>query len=315
LVEVRVTPLGRAAPRRLTRWAPPAAFAALLALLVSACAATPAERDRDTLRVVTSMSVIADFARQVGGEHVEVVSLVPTGADPHTHEPTPADARAVADADLVLANGAGLEPWFDALADADREVVRLTEDLRGRVRADGDGEPDPHLWMVPELATAYVDALAEALAEADPRRAAEYRANAAAFAGELRELDEELAAALAAIPPARRVLVTPHDAYAYFADAYDLEVATVVGVSTEEEPSAAAVQRVIDEVRARQVPTVFVEATVNRAVIDRVAADAGVEVGRPLYGDSVGEPGSGAETYVDMMRANVDALVDGLAAP
>jgi ABC-type Zn uptake system ZnuABC Zn-binding protein ZnuA len=89
----------------------------------------------------------------------------------------------------------------------------------------------------------------------------------------------------------------------------------VVGVSTEEEPSAAAVQRVIDEVRARQVPTVFVEATVNRAVIDRVAADAGVEVGRPLYGDSVGEPGSGAETYVDMMRANVDALVDGLAAP
>jgi ABC-type Zn uptake system ZnuABC Zn-binding protein ZnuA len=308
-----VTRRGRAAPGGTWVWLPSAALAALLALLVSACAAA-SEPDRETLRVVASMSVIADFARQAGGAHVEVVSLVPTGADPHTHEPTPADARAVADADLVLANGAGLEPWFDALAGVDgAEVVRLTDALHGELRAEEDGAPDPHLWMVPDFAAVYVDALAEALAEADPARAAEYRANADAYAAELEELDEELAGALAGIPPERRVLVTPHDAYAYFADAYDLEVATVVGVSTEEEPSAAAVQRVIDEVRAREVPTVFVEATVNRAVIDRIAADAGVEVGRPLYGDSVGGPGSGAETYVEMMRANADALVEGLA--
>jgi ABC-type Zn uptake system ZnuABC Zn-binding protein ZnuA len=292
-----------------------AAVAGLLALTGVACAAaTPAAGERDTLRVVASTSVIADFARQVGGERVEVVSLVPTGADPHVHEPTPGDARSVADADLVLANGAGLEPWFDALAGVDDAVVvRLTDALRDRVEVDGDGQPDPHLWMVPDLASSYVEALAVVLADADPEHEAAYRENAAAYVEELAALDEELAAELDRIPPDRRVLVTPHDAYAYFADAYDLEVATVVGVSTEEEPSAAAVQRLIDEVREREVPTVFVEATVSRAVIDRVAHDAGVEVGRPLYGDSVGEPGSGAETYVDMLRANVDALVDGLA--
>jgi ABC-type Zn uptake system ZnuABC Zn-binding protein ZnuA len=304
----------RTAPGRLTTWASPTALAALLTLLGSACAATSAEPDGDTLRVVASMSIIADFAHQVGGERVEVTSLVPTGADPHTHEPTPADARAVADADLVLANGAGLEPWFDALAGADgNEVVWLSDAVHGQVRSGQDGEPDPHLWMVPELAVDYVGALADALAEVDPAGATAYRANADAYADELEGLDEELSASLAEIPPEQRVLVTPHDAYAYFADAYDLEVATVVGVSTEEEPSAAAVQRVIDEVRARDVPTVFVEETVNRAVIERIAADAGAEVGSPLYGDSVGQPGSGAETYVEMMRANVDALVEGLA--
>jgi ABC-type Zn uptake system ZnuABC Zn-binding protein ZnuA len=290
------------------------ALAGLLALTGLACAAAvPATEERDGLRVVASTSVIADFARQVGGEHVEVTPLVPAGADPHVHEPTPSDARAVADADLVLANGAGLEPWFDALAGVDdAEVVRLTDTLRDRIEMGEDGEPDPHLWMVPDLAAVYVEVLAAAFAEADPSHAATYRDNAAAYEQQLAALDEELAAELGRIPPDRRVLVTPHDAYAYFADAYDLEVATVVGVSTEEEPSAAAVQRLIDEVRQREVPTVFVEATVGRAVIERVARDAGVEVGRPLYGDSVGEPGSGAETYVDMLRANVDALVDGL---
>jgi manganese/iron transport system substrate-binding protein len=129
----------------------------------------------------------------------------------------------------------------------------------------------------------------------------------------LEELDAELADELAQVPEAHRILVTPHDAYSYFADHYGFEVATVVGVSTEEEPSASQVQHLVDVVRETGVPTVFVESTVNPAVIERIAADAGVEVGAPLYGDSVGEPGSGADDYVGMMRANVAALVDGLA--
>ena len=286
----------------------------LLALLVGVlvgCSAWPEQQEAvptdGPLTVVVSMTVLADFVGQVGGEHVEVISLVPTGADPHTHEPTPADARTVADADLVVANGVGLEPWFDRLvATAGVDVVWATDGLDAEVVDDEDGRADPHLWMAPRLAIGYVRTIADALADAVPDHAEELRANADAYAA-------ELADTLAAIPEERRVLVTPHDAYAYFAEAYDLEVATVVGVSTEEEPSAAGVQAVVDVVRQRDVPTVFVESTVNRAVIDRIATDAGVDVGDPLYGDSVGEPGSGADSYVGMMRANAAALVDGLA--
>jgi ABC-type Zn uptake system ZnuABC Zn-binding protein ZnuA len=266
------------------------------------------------LEVVASMSIIADFAEQVGGDAVEVTSLVPIGADPHVYEPTPSDARAVDHADLVLGNGVGLEPWFDDLVAASgQQVVTVTDELSHLVVDDEDGEDDPHLWMVPPMAATYVERIAEELAARDPDGAQAYRDNAAAYVERLEELDAELADELAQVPEAHRILVTPHDAYSYFADHYGFEVATVVGVSTEEEPSASQVQHLVDVVRETGVPAVFVESTVNPAVIERIAADAGVEVGAPLYGDSVGEPGSGADDYVGMMRANVAALVDGLA--
>jgi ABC-type Zn uptake system ZnuABC Zn-binding protein ZnuA len=298
------------------RWSSTAGMLGMVGLLIAGCVAAPAERSHaDTgVEVVTSMSVLADFARQVGGEHVEVSSLVPMGGDPHAYEPTPSDARALRDADVVLGNGVGLEPWFDALiAGSGRDVVVLTERIAHLAFDDGDGEPDPHLWMVPPQAVAYVEAVAAALAEVDPDHAQAYAANAAAYVQRLEALDVELADTLSIVPPDRRVLVTSHDAYTYFAAHYGFEVDTVVGISTDEEPGAGTVQRLIDRVREQQVPTVFVETTVDPAVVERIAADAGAEVGAPLYGDSVGEPGSGAETYERMMRANVDALVAGLA--
>jgi ABC-type Zn uptake system ZnuABC Zn-binding protein ZnuA len=284
-----------------------------LLLVLGGCAPRSSADDHG-LRVVASMSVIADFAREVAGEHAEVVSLVPIGGDPHVHEPTPADARAISDADLVLGNGIGLEPWFDTLvAGSGPEMLMLTEAVEHPVLEDDEGRPDPHLWMVPPLASGYVEAIATALAEVDPANADAYAANAAAYVERLGDLDDELAEALGSIPEGRRVLVTSHDAYSYFARHYDFDVDTIVGVTTEEEPSAAVIQGLIDRIEERGVPTVFVESTVNPAVVRRVARDAGVEVGRPLYGDSVGPPGSGADTYVGMMRANVDALVEGLA--
>lgn len=290
----------------------------VLGMVAAGCAAQGApeqERSADERpEVVASMSIIADFAERVGGEAVEVTSLVPIGADPHVHEPTPADARAVDHADLVLGNGVGLEPWFDDLVAASgQQVVTVTDELSHLVVDDEDGEDDPHLWMVPPLAAAYVEQIAEELAALDPAGARIYRDNAADYVERLEALDAELARELAQVPEEHRILVTPHDAYSYFADHYGFEVETVVGVSTEEEPSASQVQHLVDVVRETGVPTVFVESTVNPAVIERVARDAGVEVGAPLYGDSVGEPGSGAEDYVGMMRANVAALVEGLA--
>lgn len=299
---------------------PPLLAAVLAVTVLGSCAAQGAVEDAgsdgdedEPLHVVASMSIIADFARQVGGEHVTVQSLVPVGADPHVHEPRPSDARAVAEADLVLGNGVGLEPWFDQLLEpADREAVRVTEELAPLVTDDPEGAPDPHLWMVPSLATAYVERIAEALGERDPDHADDYQANAESYAARLEVLDAELAETLEAVPPERRILVTSHDAYRYFADHYGFEVWPVVGVSTDEQPSAGRVQDLVDRLRDEEVPTIFVETTVNPAVIERIARDADVAVGRPLYGDSVGEEGSDADDYAGMMRHNVAAIVDGL---
>ena len=297
---------------RPARGTPVALLGVALLVLASCDASRSASGER--FAVVVSMSIIADLASAVAGGDAEITTLVPIGGDPHVYEPTPSDARALQDADLVVMNGAGLEPWLPSLLPGDVELVDLMARVDLPLVSDEDGEPDPHLWMVPTNAIRYVEAMAEAFAEADPDRAAAYQRRAAEYAEELRDLDDELRAALDVIPPSNRKLVTSHDAYSYFADHYGIEVlGSVVGISTEEEPSAGVVARLIDEVRRTQVPTIFVESTVDPRVVERIAAEAGVEVGEPLYGDSVGEPGSGAETYQDMLRANVESLVNGLA--
>ena len=298
---------------------------AVAVVLLTACASTgggdaeqlvvmPDERHARDLHVVVSTSVLADLVRQVAGPGLTVTSLVPLGGDPHVYEATPADARAIQDADLLFGNGAGLEPWFTTLvAGRGRTAVMLADVLADAVVVDVDGRPDPHLWMVPTMAARYVERIAEELARLDPEQAKAYH-DASRLAGErFAELDAELRRELERIPAGRRVIVTTHDAYAYFAAHYGLEVAAIVGVSTDEEPSAARVRQLVALVRERDIPTLFAESSVNPAVLHRIAQDAGVTLGRDLYGDSLGPPGSGAEDYVAMLRWNVAALVAGLA--
>jgi ABC-type Zn uptake system ZnuABC Zn-binding protein ZnuA len=283
----------------------------LLCACGGAAGAEPASGER--LHVVTTMSVLADLVERAGGDAVRVSSLTPVGGDPHTHEPSPSDARRIADADLVVDNGLGLAPWFEPLADGAREpVLRLAEQVEVPVLDEEDGTPDPHLWMVPPTAAAYVGAVAEELARLDPAGADEYLARAEAARDDLAALDAELRARIQTVPAEQRLLVTSHDAYGYFARHYGIEVVgSVVGASTEQEPSARSVAALVDVVRERQVPTLFLETTVNPALLQRVAADAGAELGEPLYGDSVGPPGSGAEDYDGMLRATTEALVAG----
>jgi len=294
----------------------PAVVLAVLALVTAGCRELPdqaAAQDRGLL-VVSTMSVFSDFARAVGGDLVRVETLVEVGGDPHTFEPRPEDSAFVTDADVVLDNGLGLSPWFAALAaNVEGDLVVLTEGIADEAVA-ARGTIDPHMWMVPEYVDrGYVAAIEEAFAAADPENAATYAANADAYRETLAVLDAELEATFATIPPADRQLVTSHDAYTYFADRYGLEVTgTVVGVTTEEEPSAATIARLIDRVRAEGVPTVFVESTINPDLVEQVAQEAGIVVGDPLYGDSVGPQGSGAEDYAGMMRANADAIAAGL---
>ena len=293
------------------------AVAALAALLTTSCGGTAGGDDGPgggPLQVVATMSVFADFAEAVGGDLVDVTSLVPVGGDPHTFEPTPSVSAEISDADVVLDNGLGLSPWFEPLAtNVSGELVILTDAIAERSLRAGE-KIDPHMWMVPTFVDeGYLTAIEDAFTKADPDNAQTYAGNADAYRERLAGLDAELREQFATIPEENRKLVTSHDAYSYFADHYGLTVSgSVIGVTTEEEPSAQAVTQLVDTVRRENVPAIFVETTVNPDLIDQVAREAGVEVGEPLYGDSVGEPGSGAADYLGMMRVNVASIVDAL---
>lgn len=291
---------------------------ALVALLAVSCGESSprssAQPEDGPLAVTSTMSVFTDFAEAVGDELVEVDTIVPVGGDPHTYEPVPSDAAAIADADVVLDNGLGLSPWFEPLAGNVQGTLVILTDGIAEQAVETAGKLDPHMWMVPEFVQdGYVTAIEDAFSQADPDHAEVYARNADAYRELLAELDAELDTQFSTIPTENRKLVTSHDAYRYFAERYRLRVVgTVVGVTTEEEPSAQRVSGLVDQIRAEKVPTIFVETTVNPAIIEGVARDAGVQVGDPLYGDSVGPEDSGADNYMDMMRANARAIVSGL---
>lgn len=287
-----------------------------LALLVAGCggpAAQPAPGD-ERVTVVASMTIIGEFAEAVAGEQAAVTTIVPVGGDPHSYEPVPADARAVAEADVVLDNGFGLSPWFRSLStNISGRLVKLADRVDVDAVTDRNGRTDPHLWLSPELASGYVDAIEAALAEVDPAGADEYAENARRYRDDLAALDEEIAAVLGAVPESSRKLVTHEDAYNYFAAHYGFETtASAVGATTEEDPSARDLRRLVDRVEQEDVPAVFPQVGENPALMERVARDTGANVGEALYVDSLGEPGSSAETYPGMMRTNAQAVADGL---
>lgn len=289
-------------------------WAGVVAVLVAACNG-PAAEDDGRLRVVATFSVLGEMAEAVGGERVATTTVVPVGADPHTYEPKPSDVVAIERADVVVDNALGLSPWLEPLRPrVAGTVLSVGEQVGSSPREDPTGRVDPHVWLDPRLLAEAGRALADTLADADPEGAGEYAERADRLSDELHELHGELTETLAAIPEERRLLATYEYAYSYFADAYDLEiVGSVIGATTEEEPSAAQVRRLIDAVREHDVPAVFPQVGEPTGVLERVARDAGARLGRPLYVDSVGAPGSDADSYAGMMRANAEAVVEGLA--
>lgn len=298
--------------RRVTHVARRHVACAVLVLAATACM-TPVAQSEARLTVVTSTTVLADLVSHVVNDDVAVVSVVPYDTDPHLYEPTPADARLIANATVVFANGANLEPWFAALTqNASGTVVFIVETGTWPVLFEANGEPDPHLWMVPPLAADYVGLIADTLAHVDGAHAGQYQARATEKQAALKALDDELRQQFLTVPQQRRVLVTSHDAFTYFGAHYGFTVASLYGVSTETQPSARQVQTLIDLLRASDIPTIFVETTVDRSVLQRIATDADVTIGTPLYGDALGPPGSVADSYVSMMRHNAQAIVDGL---
>lgn len=300
-------------------------------LLLAACTSATASSSppRAEPLVVASTTVLADLVALALGADGEVRSLVPAGGDPHGYEPTPGDVRLLGEADLVVMNGVGLEPWLDAVVGSAGAVLRVGEVVADDVRLrQVDGAPDPHLWMVPTLAARYVEVIAQRvdvigqdamrqdglaadrLGQDGTVGASAQRAAAAAVM--LAALEDELEATLAVIPAQRRVIVTTHDSQGYFAERFGFRVATLVGVSTEEVPSARRQREIVDDVRAAGVPTVFLEDHVAPALMRAIARDAGVQVGGVLHGDALAEPGEGPDSYVAMLRSNARVLVEGL---
>lgn len=267
------------------------------------------------LRVVTSISVLKDMAQEVGGDRVEVTSLIPAGADVHTFQLVPKDLVSVKDADIVIFNGLNLEaPVEDAVmnvVDSETVVVMLAEGLEELALEAGyehDSDGNPHLWLDPIIAMEYIKLISSTFQDADSLGAPTYRDNAARYTTELESLNLELSGLIGSIPENRRKLVTFHDAFPYFASRYGLELVGVVIESPGREPSAKELDELLQQIRDTGVSAVYTEPQFNARILELLASDAGIQV-LTLYSDALDDV---AGSYVEMMRFNTQQLVKGL---
>ena len=296
--------------RLLSRIAPLVLTSAIVSLACTTPAASPIPGS--ILHVVTSTTVFADMVEQIGGDHVTVSSIVPAGAGPEDYEPKPDDARRLAEAELIVSNGVGLDDFLDDVIEAaSTKAERL-------VLGDGiptitvDGETNPHFWLDPTLVERYyVPSIRDALARLRPDAAADIAAAAAAYSERLHALDAESREKLAAVPPDLRKLVTFHDAFPYFAEHFDFELVGVVLENPGQEPSAADLAALIRKVKAANVPAVFSEAQFDPKLARTLAEEAGITtVVTTLYNDTLGPPP--ADTYIGLMTWDVDEIVKAL---
>ncbi|MGC8102658.1 metal ABC transporter solute-binding protein, Zn/Mn family [Metapseudomonas otitidis] len=281
----------------------------LLCLPVSLSAAEKA-------RVVTTFSILADITREIGGDDIQLTNLVGADADAHVFEPAPAQVRAVLEADLVIANGLGFEPWLERLLangeargtriDASKGVVPMM------VLEDDQRLVDPHAWQSLGNAEIYARNITQALVQLVPARAAAFEARRDSWLGRLGALRQSIAPRLMALPPERRRVLTSHDAFGYFAQEWRLQFLAAQGVSDAAEPSAAEVAGLIRQLRAEGVRAIFVENIRDARLVKQIAEEAGARVGGTLYSDALAAEGP-ASTYLGMYRQNVERLLQALA--
>ena len=296
-------------------------FAAVLLVLVSvllgSCRSRDQERATDSRpQVLTTFTVLADLARNVAGDRLQVASIVKPGAEIHGYQPTPSDIERASKADLIVENGLGLELWarrFTAAA-GDVPTITLSEGMNPLLITEDaySGKPNPHAWMSPQRTMAYVDHLERAFSQLDPAGAEVYAANALAYKAKLQALDDELRATIDALPAQQRLLVSCEGAFTYLAADYGLEEAYLWPVNAESEITPKRMARLINTVRERQVPTIFCESTVSDKAQREVAAAAGARFGGTFYVDSLSSPEGPAPTLLELQRHNVGLIRKGL---
>ncbi len=293
----------------------------LVLLLIAAAAACSGSDDDGAggsagLKVVATTTQIGDFARNVGGDRIDLTVLVKPNQDVHDFEPQPSQIRAVSEANLVLRNGLGLDAFLDkVLEGSDAEVATLSDGVTTRAGEEGSDEAiDPHIWFSVANAKQMVENLRDALVAADPANAVFYEDNATAYLQKLDGLDADIRAEVATIPEQCRKLVTNHDVLGYYAADYGFELigSVIPSTSSEAQASAADVAQTVQAIEAEGVPAIFAEASINPDLIQQVGREAGVTVVDDLYGDSLGAADSDGGTYVGMMRADTQKIVDAL---
>ena len=298
---------------------------ALAATALAALFAAPGARAQDRLNVIASFSILGDFVKNVGGDRVEVATLVGPNGNAHVYAPSPGDAKKVADAKLVFVNGLGFEGWLERLVKASgtkAPIVVATKGIKPLERAgehehdhDHDhGRADPHAWQSVANAKIYVANIRDALIAADPAGKDAYSANAAAYLAKLDALERDVREVIAKIPADRRRVITSHSAFGYFQDAYGVNFTAPQGVSTEAEASAKDVAAIIAQIRKQKVAAVFLENVTDPRLVEQVARETGAKVGGTLYSDALTDDKGDATTYIGLMRHNLRQLASALVS-
>ncbi|TPQ34356.1 ABC transporter substrate-binding protein [Bradyrhizobium guangdongense] len=283
----------------------------LFLLIASLLTASPLHA-AEKVNIVTSFSILADFVRNVGGDRVNLTTLVGANSDVHVYTPAPSDAKRIADAKLVIVNGLGLEGWLPRLVQSSGSKATVVTASAGITPLKLGSDADPHAWQSIPNARLYVTNIGNALAAIAPDDAEFFRIQTKAYLEKLETLDREVRDILAKIPPDRRKVISTHDAFGYFAAEYGIQFIAPLGVSTETEPSARDIAAIISQVRAAKIPAVFLENISDDRLIRRIAAETGAKVGGTLISDGLtGEKGP-APTYIDMVRHNIKALTSAL---
>ncbi len=272
------------------------------------------------LNVVATFSILGDLTKNVGGDRIEVTTLVGPNGDVHVYEPTPADAKAVGNADVVLVNGLGLEGWVDRLIKTSGyqgPVVVASQGVKPREMAAEELEQgakhgplmtDPHAWQDVGNGRLYVQNIAKGLETVDPASASVYRANAEAYTAKLSELDQWVRKEFSGIPQPKRRMITTHDAFGYFGAAYGITIISPVGFSTESEASAGDIANLIKQIRREKITTVFLENVTDPRLMEQIAKESGVTLGGTLYSDALSKPDGPAATYLEMFKNNVSLI-------
>ncbi|WP_042203179.1 metal ABC transporter substrate-binding protein [Paenibacillus camerounensis] len=298
----------------------------LLLLLLAACSNSNTNTatgggGEDKLQIVATYSIIADMARNIAGDKAEVYSLVPVGTDPHMYDPLPADSGKVSGADLIFYNGLNLETgkgWFqDLLAVTNKTEVSfaLTDEVAPIYLTEKGKETqvDPHAWLDLQNGVRYAEVLTTRLIAADPDNEEYYLSNQEAYVQELNELDQYAKEAVQQIPQDKRILVTSEGAFKYFSKAYGLESAFIWEINTDSQGTPEQMKRIIGIIEDNSIPALFLETSVNPKTMETISAETGVPVHSKIFTDSLAKEGEEGDTYLGMMKWNIDKVVEGLS--
>lgn len=282
---------------------------------VFALAAFAGVQAEDKLTVVTTFTVIADMAKNVAGEHADVVSITKPGAEIHDYEPTPQDIVRAQKGKLLMRNGLNLERWFERFFENLHDVkeVVVSEGVEPIAIAGGayNGKPNPHAWMSVHNAYIYVDNIAKALAAEDPAHADDYAKNAEAYKEKIKAMDKHIADELAIIPDGQRWLVTSEGAFSYLARDYNLKEASIWPVNAEEEGTPKQISALVELMRENHIPVIFSESTISDKPAKSVAQETGAQYGGVLYVDSLSTPEGKVPTYIDLLKVTTDTIISG----